>query len=290
MVLLNVKHLNNSIFLVETTLTASVDETLAQIIKLHNGVLKVNRVVEHLKDISEHGVHLPANMIGLLPDQIAELKLSEPDVQLTEPSQGFETDPDPLQRRNGKRPTEAGRDILEKTAGEASAKVSRENVAAGMPVTWTSIEEALQQVKGALSIVYPQGVPVYEPLRMELENREDLAGTQASKQVIDPAEGVLWFASKELQTGKKLSEYMGKHEKTKVVIKLSTRSAGQPSREPLLSQDDQTRLMMANHKRKEELEALDKVSRDDDSYLNSSWADPNTLKRKMHGVGNVSWK
>ena len=42
---------------------------------------------------------------------------------------GFETDPDPLQRRNGKRPTEAGRDILEKTAGEASAKVSRENVA-----------------------------------------------------------------------------------------------------------------------------------------------------------------
>jgi len=290
MVLLNVKHLNNSIFLVETTLTASVDETLAQIIKLHNGILKVNRVVEHLKDISEHGVHLPANMIGLLPDQISELKLCEPDVQLTEPSQGFETDPDPLQRRNGKRPTEAGRDILEKTAGEASAKVSRENVAAGLPVTWSSVEEALQQVKGAISIVYPQGVPVYEPLRMELENREDLSGTQASKQVIDPAEGVLWFASKELQTGKKLSEYLGKHEKTKVVVKLTTRSAGQPTREPLLSQDDQTRLMMANHKRKEELEALDKASRDDDSYLNSSWADPNALKRKMHGVGNVSWK
>jgi len=290
MVVLNVKHLNNSIFLVETTLTASVDETLAQIIKLHNGILKVNRVVEHLKDISEHGVHLPANMIGLLPDQISELKLCEPDVQLTEPSQGFETDPDPLQRRNGKRPTEAGRDILEKTAGEASAKVSRENVAAGLPVTWSSVEEALQQVKGAISIVYPQGVPVYEPLRMELENREDLSGTQASKQVIDPAEGVLWFASKELQTGKKLSEYLGKHEKTKVVVKLTTRSAGQPTREPLLSQDDQTRLMMANHKRKEELEALDKASRDDDSYLNSSWADPNALKRKMHGVGNVSWK
>jgi len=290
MVLLNVKHLNNSIFLVETTLTASVDETLAQIIKLHNGILKVNRVVEHLKDISEHGVHLPANMIGLLPDQISELKLCEPDVQLTEPSQGFDTHPDPLQRRNGKRPTEAGRDILEKTAGEASAKVSRENVAAGLPVTWSSVEEALQQVKGAISIVYPQGVPVYEPLRMELENREDLSGTQASKQVIDPAEGVLWFASKELQTGKKLSEYLGKHEKTKVVVKLSTRSAGQPTREPLLSQDDQTRLMMANHKRKEELEALDKASRDDDSYLNSSWADPNALKRKMHGVGNVSWK
>ena len=74
-------------------------------------------------------------------------------------------------------------------------------------MTWSSVEEALQQVKGAISIVYPQGVPVYEPLRMELENREDLSGTQASKQVIDPAEGVLWFASKELQTGKIVVRY-----------------------------------------------------------------------------------
>ena len=81
------------------------------------------------------------------------------------------------------------------------------NLAAGLPVTWSSVEEALQQVKGAISIVYPQGVPVYEPLRMELENREDLSGTQASKQVIDPAEGVLWFASKELQTGKIVVRY-----------------------------------------------------------------------------------
>ena len=50
-------------------------------------------MVEHLKDISEHGVHLPANMIGLLPDQISELKLCEPDVQLTEPSQGKQVMP-----------------------------------------------------------------------------------------------------------------------------------------------------------------------------------------------------
>ena len=49
--------------------------------------------MEHLKDISEHGVHLPANMIGLLPDQISELKLCEPDVQLTEPSQGTQVMP-----------------------------------------------------------------------------------------------------------------------------------------------------------------------------------------------------
>ena len=62
-------------------------------------------------------------------------------------------------------------------------------------------EEPMIDEAGYASLVSKQD-PVYEPLRMELENREDLSGTQASKQVIDPAEGVLWFASKELQTGK----------------------------------------------------------------------------------------
>ena len=109
MVVLNVKHMNTSIFLLETTLTATVDETVSNCVKLHNGILKVTtrtskftsqtwnlfffgwpqvkRVVEHLKDLAEHGVFLPSNMIGLLPDQIEELKRTEPDVELTEPTQ-----------------------------------------------------------------------------------------------------------------------------------------------------------------------------------------------------------
>jgi len=288
MVVLNVKHMNSSIFVLETTLTTSVDDTVSECVKLHNGILKVKRVVDHLKDLAEHGVFLPSNMIGLLPDQIQELKLTEPDVELTEPAQGFELNPDPLQRRNGKRPVT--RDVLDRTAHEAGAKVSRENVVAGVAMKWSAVQEALDQVRGAISIVYPKGLPAYEPVRMELENREELAGSQASKEVIDPTQAVLWFSSKELQPGSKLSDFLGKHEKTKVVVKLTTRSAGQPTREPLLTQEEQSRLMMANHKRKEELEALDKVAREDDSYLNSAWADPNSLKRKMHGVDNVSWK
>lgn len=29
---------------------------------------------------------------------------------------------------------------------------------------------------------------------------------------------------------------------------------------------------------------------EDDSYLNSGWADPQSLKRQFHGVGNVKWR
>ena len=36
---------------------------------------------------------------------------------------------------------------------------------------------------------------------------------------------------------------------------------------------------------------LQKLETDeDDSYLNSDWADPQALKRQFHGVGNVKWR
>lgn len=36
---------------------------------------------------------------------------------------------------------------------------------------------------------------------------------------------------------------------------------------------------------------LQKLETDeDDSYLNSGWADPHSLKRQFHGVGDVRWR
>lgn len=38
--------------------------------------------------------------------------------------------------------------------------------------------------------------------------------------VIEESEARLWWAGKELQRGKKLSDYIGKNEKTKIVVKV----------------------------------------------------------------------
>ena len=46
-------------------------------------------------------------------------------------------------------------------------------------LTFADILEALDILKGAVSIVYPMGLPEYDPIKMEMENREELAGTQA---------------------------------------------------------------------------------------------------------------
>lgn len=45
-------------------------------------------------------------------------------------------------------------------------------------MTMEMVNDALDQLRGAVMIVYPMGLPPYDPIRMEFENKEDLSGTQ----------------------------------------------------------------------------------------------------------------
>lgn len=40
------------------------------------------------------------------------------------------------------------------------------------------VQEAVDILRGAATIVYPMGLPPYDPIRLEFENNEDLEGTQ----------------------------------------------------------------------------------------------------------------
>lgn len=50
---------------------------------------------------------------------------------------------------------------------------------------------------------------------------------------LDPAATTLWFAGKELTPAKLLSEYVGRNEHTRIVVKLQKKGAGPPAREPV---------------------------------------------------------
>ena len=104
----------------------------------------------------------------------------------------------------------------------------------------------------------------------------------------DPQDTKLWFSSKELMPGQCLGDFLGKNEKTKVIIKIASLKSGQPSREPLLSEKDQHMLLAHSAKRREEMIALAKNS--DDSYHDAPWANQGGLKQKMLGMDNISWK
>ncbi len=75
-------------------------------------------------------------------------------------------------------PTEKMRSILERTIQEAKDKISKKLAQADQCVTCDQINEALQQLKGAVMIVYPMGLPPYDPIELEFKNQEELEGTQ----------------------------------------------------------------------------------------------------------------
>ena len=61
----------------------------------------------------------------------------------------------------------------------------------------------------------------------------------AALEMLDGGHASLWFASKEMQLDKKLCDYVGKNDKTKVVAKLQKKGSGAPQREPIVSEDEQ---------------------------------------------------
>lgn len=174
-----------------------------------------------------------------------------------------------------------------RTVEEAKALISKKQVQANVCFTMEMVKEALDQLRGAVMIVYPMGLPPHDPIRMEFEDREDLSGTQASLQVITEDECQLWWAGKEMQRGKKLQDYIGKNEKTKLVIKIQKKGQGAPAREPLLSDEQQKHMMMHYHRRQEELKKLEET--DDDSHMDSEWSDRQALKRQFQGLTNIKW-
>lgn len=57
----------------------------------------------------------------------------------------------------------------------------QKQVQANVCVTLEMVKEALDMLRGAVMIVYPMGLPPHDPIRMEFEGREDLAGTQVNR-------------------------------------------------------------------------------------------------------------
>ena len=161
------------------------------------------------------------------------------------------------------------RSILERTIHEATDKISKKLVQADQCVTSDHINEALQQLKGAVMIVYPMGLPPYDPIELEFKNQEDLEGTQVefvsnpprntssnfqdSLDVISESDMTLWFSGKEFQRGKILCDLIGKNEKSKVIVKVQKKGNAAPARERVVSEDEQKQMMAYYYRKQQDL-------------------------------------
>lgn len=123
---------------------------------------------------------LPPDMLGLTDEQVEELHLVDEWADTCVPSGGWTPNPDPVGRRNGRQPQEKMQDILEKAVSDARLMISKKQIDQGMVMQQKIVQDALDLLRGAVTIVYPMQLPPHDPIRMEFSNTEDLTGTQVS--------------------------------------------------------------------------------------------------------------
>eukprot|EP01137_Pigoraptor_chileana_P026501 Opistho-2@7872 len=288
MVVLHVKKGDESLFLYQTTCDVPLDKLIPEVTAIHNARLRVERLCDAARDLSHHGVYLPPNMQGLTQDQIDEMHLVDDWGQKCRPMGGCVANPDPMGRRNGEAMPQHYADVIEKACAEALAVIHKNQVAANVCLNEKTIKDVISTIGGAITMAYPMGLPPHEVVRAILEDDEDLSGTQASQAVIDVSVAQLWWAGKELLKEKKLGDFIGRNEKTKIIVKIQKRGGGAPVREPAVDEETQKRLMALYYKKQEEFKKLE--SDESDAYLGAAWADTSSLKQHLRGVDNVSWR
>jgi len=199
---------------------------------------------------------------------------------------------DPSGLRVGAPPSQQLAETLDRVADAAERLVSSAlSLQARAGIDEAKVGEALQECRGAVMMAFPMGLPEWDSVREALDDAEELAGTQHAKDVFDPAGAVLWFAGKKIARGSDaaLSKFVGTNEKMLVKVKLTSERAAQPpQREPAVDAETQQKMIAMWHKKQEEDKRL--AEADEDSYLNSEWANPRGFKQAAQGLGNVNFR
>jgi hypothetical protein len=285
MVVLDVKRSEKkNEFLFETTVKANVGDILKELTEVHNLRLKVGRLAMSCKELAKHGPLRPEETRGI-SDEIGKVSELDPNAY------GQPTNPDDHGYRTGCPPPQEVADVLHRTAEEADAAVSATLVAQRRCLTAKVCQEHIDNMRGAVMIAYPayHRLPVYDPVRLELEDKEELDGHSELQDVLDPYQTNLWWAGKELRLDQTLEQYVGRNEKTKIVTKLAPKSSGAPVREPRVDEATHKAMMAHYYKKQEDSKKLQED--DDDSYLDSQWANPKAMKSALIGGGRpIQWR
>lgn len=260
-------------FLFETTVEAPVKDTLLELVNIHNLQHKIQRLKLEGGELAKYG---PAKH----PDKQGIDTYSEGDVE-----KGPHYNMDPTGRRTGNACSPEVAKVLVKTLEDAEAAAHKTQVEKKVALTVKMLQEAIDNIRGAVMICYPMGLPEWDLVRLELENRQDLSGTSYAADELDPATSTLWFAGKQMLPEKQLKDFVGRQERTKAIVKLQKQGQGPPVREPAVDAETQKAMLAWYHKKQTEEQKL--TEDEDDSYVNSNWANPKSLKAHFSGVASV---
>ncbi|KAI8836577.1 hypothetical protein BC829DRAFT_405647 [Chytridium lagenaria] len=278
MVVIKVKKSDELLFTYETMTTTSTTDLINKLCAIYNERLRLRRLIGAVSDILQYGLWKEEKDHGYSMEEIELFTYMEED-----PSKGkiiekdgtnYILNRDPTGRRTGECPNvEASLKI--RNAMEKAESLLKETTTMETSLNLEDITAKIISIGEALIAAYPIGLPDWEPAKDIIENCEDLKGTAASKEVIEKSEAALWLASKEIVPGKLLSDFVGRNEKTRVIMKLMKNKNGPPCQEPAIPESMRKDLLSYFSSKEKELE---KLSAQEDDFENSVWAKPNARK------------
>jgi hypothetical protein len=259
MVVIHIKRSETDGYLYECSVTDSNDKVIRELCMIHGLREKLARLSGMVDELAIHGPSKAEADRGL--DEVAE---REGRVVVKGPNYRA----DPLGNRTGDAPSPQLADVLGKTSADGLAAASRDLAARGVALTVRGLQEKVDNIRGAVAMAYPMGLPEWDPVRLMIADELDATGylaEVAGRDYLDPATATLWWAGKEFFRDGVVGDRVGKNEKTKVVARLQSAAGGAPVREPAVSEDERKAMMAWYFKKQEEEKKL--AEDNDDNYV-----------------------
>jgi len=273
MVLFQVKRGEKETFLYETTTVTSNDAVIRELVEIWNLRLRLSQLCGSLRELGQYGPMKKPDKAGL--DEIQE-KYNSLSIEKNE---FYQADPTGNRTGNGVGPQLMG--TIERVCQDAEAVLSPNYATMKKETTVALLQEKLDNMRGAVIMSYPMGLPEWDTVRLTIEGNEGLEGTAAGQDLLDHDTAEVWIASRALERSQTVGDRLGKNEKTKTIAKLQRPGGGCPGREPGVSEEEKKAMMAYYFKKQEELKKLSESN--EDEYLHSSWADPKALQRSLRG-------
>mmetsp|Transcript_19005 Transcript_19005/g.19744 ORF Transcript_19005/g.19744 Transcript_19005/m.19744 type:complete len:288 (-) Transcript_19005:111-974(-) len=275
MVVFQIKKNDGDGFIYETLCDSLADDTVKEIAEIWNLRLRLGQLCGAIRELALYGPMKPPDKAGL--DEIAEKYNNEVIIK----NEYYQADPTGNRTGNGVGPQLT--ETIERVARDAEEAISKNNLTRKIATTLSLLQEKLDNIRGAVIMAYPMGLPEWDTVRLTIEGNHGLEGTAAGQELLDPNTAELWIASRVLDrtNNHTVADRLGRNEKTKVICKLQKPGGGAPGREPGVSEEEKKAMMAYYFKKQEEYKKLSE--NDEDSYINSSWADPKQLQRSLRG-------
>ncbi|CAM9787236.1 unnamed protein product [Choristocarpus tenellus] len=199
MVVIQIKRSDKDSFIVEASTTESNETLVRRVVKIWNTRIRLMQLIGGVRSLGQYGPMKPEAEHGL--DEVKE------EYEGIKIDKGPFYVPDPTGKRtgNGVGPqlTETFEKVckdaelmLEQSRGGGTGRNGGGKLAA---VTQDALNEKMDNIRGAVTMAFPMGLPPYDVVRMTIEGEEGLEGTSAAQELLDEETAGLWMAGKEFR-------------------------------------------------------------------------------------------